>query len=155
MRDMSYQRFNTLPGILLRAFALALLMALTGAMVRAETPYEPARGSAERKHILNAVRPLVEARFAPPVEFVVDWIRSADGWAFVGLDPQRPGGAPIDLRNTLYADQMDYMDGAQTYALLHFANERWNIIDYAVGPTDVFWHGNPLYRQVPARLLPH
>lgn len=152
---MSFLPFTFAPGNLLRAFVLSLLMALTVAMARAESPYEPARGSVERKQILNAVRPLVEARFAPPVEFVVDWMRSANGWAFVGLNPQRPGGTPIDLRDTLYADQMDYMDGAQTYALLRFAYKRWNIVDYAVGPTDVFWQGDPLYRQVPATLLPH
>lgn len=155
MRHISFLPFISAQGILPRALLLALLIALMGAVARAETPYEPARGSTERKQILNAVRPLVEVRFAFPVEFVVDWMRSADGWAFVSLNPQRPGGTAIDLRSTLYADQMDYMDGAQTYALLRFAYERWNVVDYAVGPTDVFWQGDPLYRQVPATLLPH
>lgn len=121
----------------------------------AQSPGEPARGSVERKEILDAVRPLAEARLGTPVEFVVSWMRSASGWAFVSLAPQRPGGAAIDLKRTVFADEAEYMDGAQTYALLRYQFDRWNIIDFAVGPTDVFWQGDPLYRQVPAGLTPY
>nr|WP_246476095.1 hypothetical protein [Roseibium litorale] len=121
----------------------------------AQAPHEPARGTAERKLILDAVRPLAEARLGTPVEFVVSWMRSADNWAFVSLAPQRPGGAAIDLRQTVFASEAEYMDGAQTYALLRYQFDRWNIIDFAVGPTDVFWQGDPLYRQVPAGLTPY
>ena len=46
------------------------------------------------------------------------------------------------------------MDGLQTYVLLRYQYDRWNVIDFAVGPTDVFWHGHPLYRQVPPGLTP-
>lgn len=122
---------------------------------QAQSVHEPARGSAERKTVLNAVRPLLEARVGAPVEFVVDWMRVGGGWAFVGLAPQRPGGAAIDLRQTTYGEQSEWMDGLQTYALLRYQYDRWNLIDFAVGPTDVFWQGDPLYAQLPNGLTPH
>ena len=70
------------------------------------------------------------------------------------LDPQHPGGAQIDPAKTIYGEDAEYMDGLRTFALLVRANGRWNIVDYAVGPTDAFWDGNPLYRQIPRGLLP-
>lgn len=142
-------------------FQMLALIAISAGMllhqepVRAQSVYEPARGSVERKAILNAVRPLVEARLNPPVEFVVDWMRVGSGWAFVGLAPQRPGGGAVDLRQTTFSDQADYMDGTQTYGLLRYQYDRWNVIDYAIGPTDVFWHGDPLYLRLPQGLTPH
>lgn len=137
-----------------RAVTLLVLSFLLAVSTHAQTAYEPARGSAERKAVLNTIRPLIEARLNPPVEFVVDWMKVAGGWAFVSLAPQRPGGGRIDLRQTMYREQIDYMDGAQTYALMKFQYDRWNIVDYAIGPTDVFWHGDPLYRTLPPGLTP-
>ncbi|MBO6512213.1 MAG: hypothetical protein JJ866_15480 [Roseibium sp.] len=98
---------------------------------------------------------MMEARLGPPVEFVVDWMRSGNGWAFVQVSPQRPGGGRIDLSRTTYAMQAEYMDGVSTFALLRYQYDRWNLIDYAVGPTDVFWQGDPLYAQLPPGLVPY
>ncbi|MCK7615488.1 hypothetical protein [Roseibium sediminicola] len=121
----------------------------------AQAVHEPARGTAERAEILNALRPMLEARLGPPVEFVVDWMRSGNGWAFVQVSPQRPGGGAINLRQTTYAEQAEYMDGIATFALLRLQYDRWNLIDFAVGPTDVFWQGDPLYAQLPRGLTPY
>jgi len=104
---------------------------------------------------LNAVRPLVEARVGAPVEFVVDWMRAGDGWAFVQVNPQRPGGSPTDLRYTTFASQVEYMDGIVTFALLRYQYDRWNLIDFVIGPTDVFWQGDPLYARLPRGLTPY
>ncbi|MEM5582088.1 MULTISPECIES: hypothetical protein [unclassified Roseibium] len=130
-----------------------LLTATVGAF--AQSVHEPARGTAERSEILNAVRPMLEARVGPPVEFVVDWMRSGNGWAFVHLSPQRPGGGAIDPARTTYAAQAEYMGGLDTYALLRVQYNRWNLIDFAVGPTDVFWDGDPLYALLPPGLTPY
>jgi len=143
--------FQHLNGFLLSVF----LLLATSLGVSAQSVHEPARGTAERSEILDTVRPLLEARVGPPVEFVVDWMRSGNGWAFVQLSPQRPGGAAIDLYQTTYANQADYMDGLVTFALLRFQNNRWNLIDFVVGPTDVFWQGDPLYAQLPPGLTPY
>ena len=140
----------------LAMLAVCFLMA-TGLStpLKAQTVFEPARGSAERKEVLDAVRPMMEAHLHAPVEFVVNWMRVGNSWAFVGVSPQRPGGGVIDPKHTYLADQAEYMDGLHTYALLRHQNGRWNIIDYAIGPTDVFWAGSALYSQVPQGLLPH
>lgn len=121
----------------------------------AQAVHEPGRGSDERGAILNTLRPVLEVRVGPPVEFVVNWIRSGDGWAFVHVSPQRPGGSPIDLRYTTLASQIEYMDNLETYALLRFQYGRWNLVDFVIGPTDVFWQGDPLYNQLPPGLTPH
>ncbi|GAB4541951.1 MAG: hypothetical protein Tsb0019_41460 [Roseibium sp.] len=133
----------------------AALLTAASAGASAQSVHEPARGTAERSEILNAVRPMVEARLGPPVEFVVDWMRSGYGWAFVHLSPQRPGGGAIDVARTTFASQAEYMGGLDTYALLRFQYNRWNLIDFVVGPTDVFWHGDPLYAQLPPGLTPY
>ncbi len=143
--------FQKLTRILLGAFLLISIS--LGAS--AQSVYEPGRGTADRSGILNAIRPMLEARVGPPVEFVVDWMRAGSGWAFVQVSPQRPGGGVIDLNRTTYAMQAEYMDGLMTFALLRYQYNRWNLIDFAVGPTDVFWHGDPLYAQVPPGLLPY
>lgn len=138
----------------LAAVAVMLLVAVGGTGVLAQGAYEPARGTAERAELMNTVRPLVEARVGPPVEFVIDRLRVAGGWAFAIAAPQRPGGAAIDMAQTVYREQIDYMDGLQTYVLMRHAYGRWNVVDFAVGPTDVFWDGDPLYSQLPRGLLP-
>ncbi|WP_249696183.1 hypothetical protein [Stappia sp. WLB 29] len=133
----------------LTLFALALPIPTAAQGAR-----EPARGTPERVALMDAVRPLVEVRVGGPVEFVVVRLQVAGDWAFAILDPQHPGGARIDPARTIYGEDSEYMDGLRTYALLVNANGRWNIVDYAVGPTDAFWDGNPLYRNIPRGLLP-
>lgn len=142
---------------LIAALALLVLPATSEALAAspAAALHEPASGSGERREILDAVRPLLEVRVDPPVEFVVDWIRVAGPWAFVIVNPQRPGGTPIDLSRTTFAENAEYMDGLRTYVLLAYAYGRWNVVDQAIGPTDVFWDGDPLYDRVPKGLIPH
>jgi hypothetical protein len=140
--------------LLITSLCVTLLTFLTQG-ASAQSVYEPARGTAERKNILNAVRPMMEARVGPPVEFVVDWMRAGNGWSFVQLSPQRPGGSQIDLSRTTFAMNAEYMDGLTTFALLRYQFNRWNLIDFVVGPTDVFWQGDPLYGQLPLGLVPY
>ena len=113
-----------------------LAMAVQGAAFAAEL-HEPAGGSAERKAILDAIRPAIEAQMRGPVEFRVDIMRSDGEWAFVSAKPQRPGGGVIDPETTAFAGQSEVMDGLATYALVRFANGRWNHVADIVGPTDV------------------
>lgn len=142
-----------LPALARLAAAVLTLLALA-LPAAAQGAREPARGTPERAALMDAIRPLVEVRVGAPVEFVVVRLRVAGDWAFAILDPQRPGGGQIDPARTIYGEDAEYIDGLRTYALLVQANGRWNIVDYAVGPTDAFWDGNPLYRQIPQGLLP-
>jgi hypothetical protein len=115
---------------------IALLVATTTAAIAGE-PHEPAKGSAERKAILDAIRPAIEAQMRTAVEFQINVMLSDGDWAFVGANPQRPGGGEIDPETTAFAGKSDMMDGLTTYALVRFANGRWNHVDDIVGPTDV------------------
>ena len=91
----------------------------------------------ERKAVLDALRPAVEARLGPNVEFVVQVLRVENGWAFVMADPQRKGGQLIN--GNRYFDDFDNMDGLRVDAVLQLRNGRWRVVEHAIGATDV-WH---------------
>jgi hypothetical protein len=92
----------------------------------------------ERKAVLNALRPAVERKLGPNVEFVVQAIRVEDGWAFVMADPQRKGGKPIDGQR-IFGEDFDNMDGLRVDAVLQRKNGRWKVVDYGIGATDVWY----------------
>ncbi|MEO1744962.1 MAG: hypothetical protein AAFR13_00360 [Pseudomonadota bacterium] len=128
---------------------LWLTLVMVAAMLSsafAQNIYEPARGTAERKAILDAVRPKIEAEMRGPVEFVVGRLRAQDGWAFAQLDPQRPGGTPINPAQTGWARDVDFMDGLTVWALMRRTERGWFLIDAITGPTDVaFLHWPDVY----------
>jgi hypothetical protein len=97
---------------------------------------------AQRRAILDALRPPIERRLGGPVEFVVRRIAVRDGWALVIADPQRPGGGRIDARRYYSADDLETMDGLTVNGVLRFSGGRWRLVDHAIGPTDV-WYCDP------------
>lgn len=107
--------------------------------VTAGSVYTPPPGSPERTAIMNGLRPIVENDMGKPIEFVVGSLEVCDGFAFVHVTPQRPGGRAISLRETTYAESADTMDGVETYALLQKHGARWAVLTYVVGPTDLAW----------------
>lgn len=88
-----------------------------------------------------------------PVEFVVSSIRVEDGWAFCILEPQRPGGAQIDVNETGYAQDNEFMDGLTVYALVRNWNGRWNLIDAVTGPTDAAFTPWPEFYGAPRSIF--
>lgn len=131
-------------------FFLCLAFALLGGGAGlAQDVREPARGSAERTAILDAVRPKVEAEMRGPVEFVVISLRVKGGWAFAQLEPQRPGGVPIDPAQTAHAADIDFMDGLTVWALMREKGGRWYLIDTVTGPTDVAFEPWPEFYGAP------
>jgi len=117
----------------MRKLLFALLAFLIAASpVAAQTYASPPPGSPERKAILDALRPKIEARLGKPVEFVVEEIRVGGGWAFVRVMPQRPGGGEIRNPN-------EDMDGVHTEAFLRREGGRWVVKEYGIGSTDVWW----------------
>jgi hypothetical protein len=123
----------------IRSLATLLFLVAATAGLASAAPYEPASGSAERRDILDALRPAVEGVLRPPVEFRVSRLRVDGGWAFAQLEPQRPGGGAIDAA-ALELDT-DMMDGLTTWALLKEQGGGWTLVDWALGPTDVAWWG--------------
>jgi hypothetical protein len=55
----------------------------------------PPPGSPERKAIMDGLRPTFEKAFGKPVEFKVESLRVAAGFAWVEVHPQRPNGKQI------------------------------------------------------------
>ena len=123
------------------AAALALGLAVpAGAPVQAQpvsATASPGPGSAQRRAILDAIRPAVEAQIGSDVEFVVRRIRVISGWAFVMADPQRRGGRPIDGHR--YFPQFEYMGGLTVTAVLRFRAGRWRVVQQVTGATDVWF----------------
>ncbi len=122
--------------------ALALGLALpprAPAQPGASANAPPAAGSAQRRAILDALRPAVERRFGPPVEFVVHSIQVRGGWGVVMAHPQRPGGQRIDAARYFPANDLEFMDGITVTAVLRFERGRWRLVDHAIGATDVWY----------------
>lgn len=103
--------------------------------------HEPAPGSPERKAILNALRPAVEAKLGPSVEFVIQRLEVAGGWALVQAEPQRKGARPIDGAAYFPPDELEHMDGLTVTALLRYRAGRWKLFDQAIGATDAWYCG--------------
>lgn len=122
-----------------RLLVSALLCGLLATTAHAQSWYEPARGSQERRAIMDAMRPVIEAKLNPPVEFVVRDLRVLGNWAFAQVNPQRPGGGRIDLRRTMLRNDAPYLDGIRTEAILQRRNGRWFTIDHAIGATDIWF----------------
>ena len=94
--------------------------------------------SEQRKAVLDALRPAIEKKLGPNVEFVVQVMRVEGGWAFVMADPQRKGGKPIDGKR-IFGEDFENMDGLRVDAVLQLRNGRWKVADYAIGATDVWY----------------
>jgi hypothetical protein len=92
----------------------------------------------ERKAVLDALRPKVEAKLGPNVEFVVQVLRVEKGWAFVIADPRRKGGEPID-GDRIFGEDFENMDGLRVDAVLQKRGRRWTVADWGIGASDVWY----------------
>ena len=117
----------------------------------------PGPGQPERTDIIDSVRPLAEWAFGPPVKFIVEDLRVADGVAFIAVTAQRTNGDQIDvaLSPIVTRDGMDpeLVDGARLESLLQKSGRMWVPVDYSVGPTDV-WYAFPAYCEIWRQVLP-
>jgi len=107
------------------AFLAPILLLLSGApaaggahaeapRAQADSAYTPARGSAERKAILDAMRAHRRRFDAQPVIFVVGHLRVQRGWAWLSVAPQSPDG------RSKYEDES---------ALLRRRAGRWEVVE--------------------------
>lgn len=104
---------------------------------------QPAAGTKLRKEVLDGLRPSIERDLKQKVIFVVQKIRVYDGWAFVQCRPVQPNSKAIDFKKTKYKERIQdgTFDGDTTYALLKLKNKKWTVVDFVIGPTDVYWMG--------------
>ncbi len=136
-------------------FFVAIVLLLSTLPVQA---YEtPPRGTALRADLMSALRPKAEWDLGAPVEFVVNDIRVSGNVAFVSVTAQRPGGGPINIRNTplVLRDEIepDVIDGPNIQALLQKSGRMWVPVHQETGATDV-WYAWPALCPIWRSVLP-
>jgi hypothetical protein len=104
--------------------------------------HHPAFGSAERKAILDGLRPVIERDLGRKVIFQVGELAVEDYFAFADVVPRAPSGAKIDYSKTHYASEpLDGGSDASVYALLRYREGVWRVVTFVIGPTDVAYAG--------------
>lgn len=124
-----------------------LLVMLAGAAAAWE---EPARGSATRGALMDAIRPIAEWKLGAPVQFVVHHLRREGDVAFAGLTAQRPGGGAIDLSQTpavLRGEEDGSFDISEIFVLYKKSGDTWVAVHHSFGATDAWWSWEPLCRE--------
>lgn len=109
---------------------------------------EPARSTADRAGLMDALRPHAVWMLGPPVEFVVHELRRAGNVGFASVSAQRPGGGQIDISRTPGAARgqldVEYMDGSSLQALYLKSGDTWVAVHWAIGATDA-WFADPVF----------
>jgi hypothetical protein len=118
-------------------FCLFLVSAFISA-ASAQSVYTPAKGSAERTEILNALRAPVEKELRQKIQFVIEHFNVSGSWAFVSGEPQNAAGGRPDYRGTKYQSAIDNdMFDNNFFALLKKNGRKWKVVTRAIGCTDV------------------
>lgn len=110
---------------------------------------EPARGTATRAALMDAIRPHAEWNLGALVQFVVHELRRAGDVAFAMLHAQRPGGGAIVAGQTpmVRRGQAEgWMNVSEIQVLYRKSGETWVAVHYAFGATDVWFAWGPLCR---------
>ena len=119
-------------------FLLAGLMTILAGGGIAQAVYTPEKGSTERKAILDALRIPVERKLKQKIVFNAEHFNVMGNWAFLGGDPQSPGGGRPDYRGTPFQKAIDAdMFDNNFFAILKKAGGKWKLVTYSIGCTDV------------------
>jgi hypothetical protein len=118
---------------LLVLFTFALIWADIGA---AQSVYEPKRGSAERKALMNAIRPEAERMLGKPVQFVVKDLRVSGNAGYASLSAQRPGGKAINMKSTPFSKKYGYDPNIYPglYVLYRKKSGNWSVVASELSP---------------------
>lgn len=122
-----------------RRFCLALPLVAIGEVARADL-YTPPVGSAERRAIMDAARVPIQREIGRPLVFVVDVLNSDGTWAYLQAVPHNHDGTPMDWSQTMLA--RDWANGWMSdiaMVLLRRDGKGWQVEDWVMGPTDVYW----------------
>jgi hypothetical protein len=106
----------------------------------------PARGTATRAALMDAIRPTAEYFLGAPVQFVVYELRRSGDIAFAMLHAQRPGGVQIDPASTpavRRGEMAEWEDVTGAQVFYRFTRDGWVVEDYSFGATDVWFAAEP------------
>lgn len=134
---------------------LLVLLSLTACARAQSRPTTPKPGSAERRAIVNALRPTVRKSIKQNAVFRIDHLKVQNGWAFLRGKPLQPNGKPLDYRGTEYEEaikQGAFDDGI--YALLRKRpGAKWRVVVYNIGATDVVWSSWEYQHKAPGAIF--
>lgn len=134
---------------------LAVAVFLAGfTIAMAQGPYEPPKGSPERKAILDVLRVPVERSLKQKIVFVAENFQVQGNWAFVGGRPTTPSGDPPNLKGTAWDEQEDMFDN-NFFGLLKRNGAKWKVVTYALGCTDVCYVDWWSRYKAPKSIFPH
>ena len=121
-----------------RTMIIFVLVINAASLAAAQSVHTPEKGSPERKAILDALRIPVERELKQPIVFAADHFNVTATWAFLGGQPQAPGGGAPNYRGTPYqkAKAADMFDN-NFFALLKKIAGKWKVVRYEIGCTDV------------------
>jgi hypothetical protein len=135
--------------------SLSIILVFAGAAF-AQKNHTPEKGSAERKAILDVLRLPVEKELKQKIIFNIETFNVQGSWAFLSGAPQSPGGGSPDYKKTPYqsAIEDDIFDN-NFFALLKKDSEKWRVVTYSIGCTDVCYATWWKDHQAPKTLFPY
>ena len=106
------------------------------------TVYTPERNSAERTAIFDALRVPVSKELKQDVQFVADRFKVLGDWAFIAGKAQSAQGGELNWKITKYQEDIDNgVFDDNLFALLKKSGDRWSVVTYQIGCTDVCYEG--------------
>ena len=122
----------------LLAFVLLASVGLGAAI--AQPVVSPAKGAPLRAEVLAALRPAVEKETGGRLIFVVHALNVMGEWAYADVEPRRTNGDKVDWRQTKFRRDVEAdMFSGLVLALLRKQGGSWQVVEIAIGPTDVAW----------------
>lgn len=119
------------------------------------SPQAAAIAEADRAVLLDTARQPVAQHLGKPVKFKVRILHRDGDWAFLLAEMQDAGGRPISYAGTpLASAEAEGMVSKDYAALLRRTGGRWQVADYAIGPTDVVWAEWPEKHKAPRTVFP-
>lgn len=124
----------------MKTFLLCTFLMLTGFTIQAQTDLSKSNKPL-RTLLLNTLRVPIEKELKQPVRFVVSVLSVQGDFAFFRGNTKDANGKDIDFSKTTYRELLEqgFFDGDATAALLKKVNNKWTLITYVIGPTDVAW----------------
>lgn len=118
--------------------AMILMAPMPG---QAGSVYEPKRGTAERKQLMNAARPYAEEQLGRPVQFVVETLRVDGRVGYAFLKAQRPGGKAMNMRDTPFSRKFGYDPNSHSGMHVVFSKKggRWVWDGAEISPNEPFY----------------
>ena len=107
----------------------------------AKTDIAKTTDSKDRKEILEALKKKVQPDLKLLPKLVVKHLYVKNGFAYFIGHVKDGNGKDIDFSKTAYKNEVEagVFDGDNTNALLKKSGDKWKVLTFVIGPTDVPW----------------